>query len=699
MAVITTQDRITYAGDNVSTVLAVPFEFFFAADLLVFRQLVATGAYSALTLGTDYTAQNAGNPAGGSITMTVPIVGGYNYSIILSPTLTQQSNYPSNSPFPSGTVQNDFDRHMQISQRLLDQINRSIRAPDADVGPGMLLPPAAQRISQYLATDGAGNIIVTAALPGTANTAASLGPILNPQTAAEGIAGVVPTNFLFPPCYVDRYAINTTPGTTDMSPAFNAAWKVALVAGGRIRYGASGQYGVSSPINFTSGAGVASFGITVVCETGFVPGNLPGPSIVPNHTGHVIDLTGSLGVVFENVSIGNGSAIPKTGFFQSRLVAGGSVGLCRFRNCSTLGRFSVAAYYNYGAEDDQLDDCYWNNSSTAANACCIAWTGSNYAALTSTFQTVATGTVSSIDHKVFGGEIYMQSNTATADCIHLEQSHSLKMYGPWMLCGTPSSGGGRSLIYVDMTNPGPAPSWVCLKNITGEENGVNVQQYGILFSNNNATPSTWDIDSCKLTNLSNTIATGGANPILDNFRIRNISYQAGGAGLSVSALQNSDVEGGPMALTIGISTKNVLRGFSDGWTIGTRVKDFWIDQGSGNKTIATVGTSGGITSSAGALIARARLSLNGPCLTFNIVLGSTSGNLAIAGGSTISLTAPGGQSFAVSDSGSCTVVDTTAGTISGAAVSTSSTSALITIPVAVGSTPHTVVVSGTVFLA
>lgn len=524
-------------------------------------------------------------------------------------------------------------------------------------------------------------------------------PIMR-QSASELAAGVTPLNFQYPPCHVDRYAVNTTPGTTDMSPAFNAAWRVALVAGGRIRYGATGQYGVSNPINFTSGVGVRSYGLTVVCETGFVPGNLPGPSIVPNHTGHVIDLTGSAGVIFENVSMGSGSAVPKTGFFQSRLAAGNSVGLCRFINCSTLGSFSVAAYYNYGAEDDQLEGCYWNNQSLAANACCLAWTGSNYAAQTSTFQTVATGTVSNIDHKVFGGEIYMQSNTASADCIHLEQSHSLKVYGPWMMCGTPASGGGRSLIFVDLSTGAPASSTVSLKNITGEESGVNIQQQGILFSNSPLTPTGWDIDSCKLTNLTNPIATAGANPILDNFHIRNITQQSATNNPFVAnVVQNSDIDAGAMPLTFTTSSGNVLSGTTERWTITNRTKDYWIDQGSLNKTIAPVTTSAGITSSAGALIARCRLSLNGPCLAFNIVLASTSGNLAITGGSTITLTAPGGQSFVLSDIGACTVIDTTAGTTNGAAIATSSTSALITIPVAVTATAHSIVVSGTVFLA
>src|SRR5260370_1519299 len=153
MAVITTQDRTSYVGDNVSTVLNVPFEFFLATDLLVTRQQISTGTSSNLALNTDYTVQNAGNPAGGSITMTVATVSGYTYSIILSPTLTQQSNYPSNSPFPSSTLQNDVDRHMQIMQRLQDQIGRGLRAPDSDVLSWPVMPTPAPRPGKALMFD------------------------------------------------------------------------------------------------------------------------------------------------------------------------------------------------------------------------------------------------------------------------------------------------------------------------------------------------------------------------------------------------------------------------------------------------------------------------------------------------------------------------------------------------------------------
>ena len=54
-------------------------------------------------------------------------------------------------------------------------------------------------------------------------TQSFIGQILYPQTAAELAASVTPLNYYLPPGNVLRYGNNTTPGTTNMSAAFQAA--------------------------------------------------------------------------------------------------------------------------------------------------------------------------------------------------------------------------------------------------------------------------------------------------------------------------------------------------------------------------------------------------------------------------------------------------------------------------------------------
>jgi hypothetical protein len=80
----------------------------------------------------------------------------------------------------------------------------------------------------YVATifDAAGNQIAQANYVNGVQlvlTATNVGAVLYPQTAAELAAGVMPVNIWIAPGNVLRYGTNTTPGTTDMTVAFQNA--------------------------------------------------------------------------------------------------------------------------------------------------------------------------------------------------------------------------------------------------------------------------------------------------------------------------------------------------------------------------------------------------------------------------------------------------------------------------------------------
>lgn len=68
-------------------------------------------------------------------------------------------------------------------------------------------------------------------------TQSIIGQALYPQTTAESSAGVTPSNYVYAPGFVDRYGTNTTPGTTDMTSAINAAIAVAFAGGGIVYFG------------------------------------------------------------------------------------------------------------------------------------------------------------------------------------------------------------------------------------------------------------------------------------------------------------------------------------------------------------------------------------------------------------------------------------------------------------------------------
>jgi len=539
------------------------------------------------------------------------------------------------------------------------------------------------------------------------------------QTPAEASVGAIVVNPQYPPMCVDRYATNSIPLVTDMSAAFTKAVSVAQRNGGIVTYGATAPYLVTSPINCTFGSSANQKGIIIQGPDGsldsgaiFGPGNM---AIVAKHTGQsVFCCVGNDSIKFRDVAITcDPTTYPVTGilFARNQLGPASNSQVNRLDNVRIAGKFSDSCYYNYGSEDDVLSGCYFANFATTANTATRRYTANNISGLVSDFAvdnfgnpvSICVGSASCIDHNDFGCQDWNAGGTATSDCIVLEGADSFKKYGGWALSAS-NTANGRSLIYVDLTNA--ASNFCSINGLTGEQ-AAFMQAYGILFSNapsgaNQYIPINWSVNESKLVGVTAGLATAGATTTLDNFTLSGTAMPLSGISIP-GTLRGSPAfnYGNEIApVVIGNSTKNKLIGETANLSpTMIRSTDDWDDTGSINKTIATVGTSGGITSSAGALIARARLILTGPCLTFQVVLASSSGTLSIAGGSQISLTAPGGQNLALADSGVCTVVDQTAGTINGAGVTNTGASILITIPVVVSATPHNIIVSGTVFLA
>lgn len=235
MTIITTQSRITYAGDNVSTLFPVPFEFFLNSDLTVVKNAVG-GGVAILVLGVDYTLANAGVPGGGTLTKTTALLTGETLAIFLDPPIEQESHYLSNSPFPASTLENDIDRQTQISQRLADQISRALRAPDGDPASGtlgFLLPSASLRANTFLTFDANGNPAVAVTLPSGTLSLASITALTGAQTPSEAAAGVTPTAKQYATLNPLRYG-GIGDGVTNDAAAVQTAFTVAGKAGGAV---------------------------------------------------------------------------------------------------------------------------------------------------------------------------------------------------------------------------------------------------------------------------------------------------------------------------------------------------------------------------------------------------------------------------------------------------------------------------------
>lgn len=417
--------------------------------------------------------------------------------------------------------------------------------------------------------------------------AGSVPPSLARQPA-ETLAGEIPTNYLFPMLNILRYGA-VGDGVTNDAPAFQSAINVAKKGGGTVIVPAppatatppanGPSFLLTSPLNCTNSTTNNIPGWGIRGDYGPTTGNVP--EITIKHTGHGFDLSGNYGVLIENLNIRTDAVTqPLTVFFLARNNTGANSQFMRFQNVTVVGYCTNSIVYNYGSEDDVYTACSFWNYATGAGTRVITWTANNISGLSSTFITIAVGSQSCIDHQVLGGQFANKAGTASTDVFYLESVQSVKIFGPWVSCGIQAGAGGRSIVFVDLTNASTDFCDIYGLQIEHTGGGANQQQYGVLFSNTARTPTSWRIDSGVWDNRTFFLAAAGGNPTIDSFYITNIS-EVTTHGLSIpGTLQNSRIDG-VGALTIGTSSKNWLIGPKANMTITTRTNDAILDNFTG----------------------------------------------------------------------------------------------------------------------
>lgn len=246
MTITATPSEISYAGDGVTVAFAVPFPFDTSADLKV-TSTDSDGNVSVLSSGFSV---SGGGGSTGAVTFGTAPASGVDIGIYDNLAQTQPTLYTSNDAFPAASHMAALDRVTRLVKRLQQQANRCFRTPDGDPAGStqMLLPSPSARASRYLAfdADGIPEMVATVTDIG-AISQSIIGALLYPQTAAESAAVVTPTNYARPPGCVNRYGTNTTPGTTDMTAAIQAAFD-QRAAGGANPYGLNEVYRTTAPI-------------------------------------------------------------------------------------------------------------------------------------------------------------------------------------------------------------------------------------------------------------------------------------------------------------------------------------------------------------------------------------------------------------------------------------------------------------------
>lgn len=115
MTISTTTSRVSYSGNGVTTVFAVPF-YFLANSHLEVIEIDPDGNQTQLSEGADYSVSGAGAESGGTLTLTSAIATGYVLNIIRQTPITQETDYITGDPFPAETHERALDKLTLIAQ-------------------------------------------------------------------------------------------------------------------------------------------------------------------------------------------------------------------------------------------------------------------------------------------------------------------------------------------------------------------------------------------------------------------------------------------------------------------------------------------------------------------------------------------------------------------------------------------------------
>ena len=157
---VTQSDRLVqYISAGGATVYNYDFRIINQADIQVDR--LRNDVVTTLVLNVDYTVQNVGNTAGGTITLAVADTANDIYAIY-GINEYGGGDYDQTTGFRSGDSNSIINKTIEICQQNRRDIDRSMRAPLVDDNPNMELPTKEERKGKYPFFDAVtGDLIVS----------------------------------------------------------------------------------------------------------------------------------------------------------------------------------------------------------------------------------------------------------------------------------------------------------------------------------------------------------------------------------------------------------------------------------------------------------------------------------------------------------------------------------------------------------
>jgi hypothetical protein len=191
MTVSTTTNRLSYAGNGITTLYTAP-RFQAAAHLKVILRDNATGLETTQTITTHYTVTGPAADYSGSVTMATAPALGKTLVIINDPPMTQEVDPVENDTLPVETViEKPLDKLTFLVQRLADQVSRKLGLSDGAAGITLTLPvPSAGKALKW--NSGANAIENSAYDPDTLREAAEAAAAA--AEAAQAAAETAQTN-------------------------------------------------------------------------------------------------------------------------------------------------------------------------------------------------------------------------------------------------------------------------------------------------------------------------------------------------------------------------------------------------------------------------------------------------------------------------------------------------------------------------
>ena len=127
MTVSATPAEISYSGAGSPGPFSFPYKFLSGADLKVHK--VVSGELSLLVYPDDFSVADAGEEAGGSITLGVDLESGETLSIVLEPVNEQDTSYTGDTPFPSQATEQALDL-LTMTTKALQSMQTRLRVQD-----------------------------------------------------------------------------------------------------------------------------------------------------------------------------------------------------------------------------------------------------------------------------------------------------------------------------------------------------------------------------------------------------------------------------------------------------------------------------------------------------------------------------------------------------------------------------------------